>query len=429
MALWPLAGLLALALLQLVPLPEPLHRVLAPGSHAVWHPADPELARLLGGGRAPALRRPGDDAARRSRSRPASRCWRSSRRPPSRASAPRRRAVAAVAVSGFALSAYAILARARFGALLYGRFAVPTVAPFGPFVSKNHFAGWSVMAALLTVGLALGLAEASRRRSRDWTTDTRAGAVILALVATLDDGARDARLDVPRRRDGARRPALPVSLSLRLLGARRSGTALAPLGITILLGVALVSVVPREAQERITTLSGASFRLDTWRGALALAATSPVVGHGLGAFHDAYPRFKHAYGFVRVEHAENDYLETLAETGALGLGMALAGLASLLVAGGRGIAEGRESVTRGIGQGALAALVALAVHSGVDFNLRIPSNAALTALAAAAVAAVAGVRPRLLPRAVALALAVAALALGVATLNRAPGAGPPPARR
>jgi len=52
------------------------------------------------------------------------------------------RALAFLATGGVALSAYAIFARARFGTLLYGRLSVPTVSPFGPFVSKNHFAGW-----------------------------------------------------------------------------------------------------------------------------------------------------------------------------------------------------------------------------------------------------------------------------------------------
>ena len=75
--------------LQLVPLPEPLHRLLAPGSHAVWHPADPELGAAARRRRAPDLRRPGHDAAGAGAHRAGSRCSRSSRRPPSRASGPR----------------------------------------------------------------------------------------------------------------------------------------------------------------------------------------------------------------------------------------------------------------------------------------------------------------------------------------------------
>jgi O-antigen ligase len=420
--LWPLGGFLALALVQLVPLPAGLHSLLAPGSHAVWHPAAAEPARLLGAGARPISIDPGTTlqalalcaglallalaaAPALARERPAL------------------FAVAAVAAAGAALAAYAILARARFGSLLYGRFAVPTVAPFGPFVSKNHFAGWSVMAALLTAGLALGLAEAARRRGRDWTTDSRAGAVMLAFAATL---AMALATLASASRGGVMALAAGAAtlVALRLLRAGRSPKRLIPLGIGIALVASLVGLVPRESQERIATLSGASFRLETWQGALRLWSASPLAGHGLGAFHDAYPRFKHGYGFVRVEHSENDYLETLAETGVVGLGLALAGLASLFVAGVRGISEGREPVTRAIGQGALAALAALAVHSGVDFNLRIPSNAALAALAAAAAAALAGLRARRLPRPAALALALGLLALGASALTRAPDAAP-----
>jgi len=418
-AAWPVAGFLALALAQLVPLPEPLHRLLAPGSHAVWHPRDPEVAGLLGAGARPlsvdpdttleALALCGGLALLALLAAPALTRERLAVR-----------AVAAVALSGFALSAYAILARARFGALLYGRIPVPTVAPFGPFVSKNHFAGWCAMAALLAAGLALGLAEAARRRSRDWTTDARAGAVILALVATLAM-ALATLASLSRGGVMALVAGSGCLLALRVLDPRRGRAVLLPtLAVTILLGVTLVGLVPREAQERITSLHGAPFRLETWKGALRLAGTSPLVGHGLGAFHDAYPRFKRDYGIVRVEHAENDYLETLAEAGALGLGLVLAGFARLLSAGGRGIAEGHGAALRGIGQGALAALAALAVHSGVDFNLRIPSNAALAALAAAVVAALAGLRPRPLARPLSLGLALGVLAVAAAVLSRPP---------
>src|SRR5438105_2378650 len=38
LALWPLTGFAALGLFQLAPLPPILHRLIAPGSYAVWHP-------------------------------------------------------------------------------------------------------------------------------------------------------------------------------------------------------------------------------------------------------------------------------------------------------------------------------------------------------------------------------------------------------
>jgi O-antigen ligase len=161
-------------------------------------------------------------------------------------------------------------------------------------------------------------------------------------------------------------------------------------------GSVLFALLPREAKERtlgITTAASeqsGSFRLDTWRDSIRLAASSPALGHGLGAFVEAFPRVKRAHGELRVEHAESDVLETLAETGLVGLGLwalALILLTRSVLAGLRqrspGSERGADRVRRGIGAGALAAVLALAVHSAFDFNLRIPSNAALLALAAA----------------------------------------------
>ena len=411
--LWPLASFLGLALLQLVPLPVALHRLLAPGSQAVWHPADAAVAAVLGGAARPISIDPGTTLgalaltgglgllavlAAPLLSRPQTAT----------------RALAVVAASGFLLSAYAIWARARFGALLYGTITVPTTAPFGPFVSKNHFAGWTEMAALLTAGLALGLADEARRRGRDWTADARAGGVILAVVASLTM-ALAALASLSRGGTMALAAGACCLLALRLGRARGRGALVATLLPTLVLGGILVGLVPQEAHERMRSLSGASFRLDTWKDTLRLAGASPLLGHGLGAFHDAYPRFKRGHGILRVEHSENDYLETFAETGALGLGLALAGLVLVFVSAGRARDEAPGAVVHAVAQGALAALAALAVHSLVDFNLRIPSNAALAALAAAAAMAAAGTRSRPLSRALSAGLGLAALALAAAT--------------
>jgi O-antigen ligase len=415
--LWPLAGFLGLVLLQLAPLAGPLHALLAPGSHAVWHPALPEAAAVLGSAARPASVDP--DTTLRALALGGGLALLALLAAPALSRpGPAVRAAGVVAASGFVLSAYAIFARARFGALLYGTIAVPTVSPFGPFVNKNHFAGWAAMAALLVAGLAFGLADRARGRGGDWTADPRAGGVVLAIVAALAMALAGL---VSLSRGGAVALAAGgtclVALRLRA-GARRGRSALLPsLVLAGALGTVLVGLVPQAAHERFRTLSGASFRLETWRDSLRLAAASPVLGHGLGAFHDAYPRWKRGHGIVRVEHAENDYLETLAETGVPGLALALSGLALLLAAAGRGIASGADRSVRGIGIGAVSALVAIAVHSALDFDLRIPSNAALAALAAAAAAGAAGVRPRPLPRAAGVALGLGAAALLAAVVS------------
>src|SRR2546427_825946 len=90
-----------------------------------------------------------------------------------------------VGASGLLVALYGIVARTFFGNRIYGVIPVPTIAPFGPFVSKNHFAGYVEMTALLTVGLAVGLADETRR-SRGllgWIDSSRAGRVVLAYGA------------------------------------------------------------------------------------------------------------------------------------------------------------------------------------------------------------------------------------------------------
>jgi len=48
--LWPLVGFAAVGLVQLVPLPPSVHALVAPGTHAVWHPAAVAAADVLGAG-------------------------------------------------------------------------------------------------------------------------------------------------------------------------------------------------------------------------------------------------------------------------------------------------------------------------------------------------------------------------------------------
>jgi O-antigen ligase len=417
-ALWPLVAFLALGLAQLVPLPPSLHALVAPASGAVWHPSVAAAKVVLGEGLHPVSLDP--DSTLRAVALVAALGLLAGMAAPAFAHA-RTATLAAASLSagGFVLAAYAIWARAHFGKLLYGRIEVPTISPFGPFVSKNHFAGYVAMAALLAAGLAVGLAREARGRARDWTASPQAGLVVLVLVAALTMALADL---ASLSRGGAVALAAGglalLGLLVRAPGGGRRTRLLLPLVVAGALGLVVITLAPPEAHERMSSLRGASFRLDTWRDTLRMSLASPVVGQGLGAFHDAYPRYKQDHGEIRVEHAENDYLETLAETGLVGLALVLVGAACLFGAAVRD--AGAHRVVRGIGMGATAGLVALAVHSAVDFNLRIPSNGALAALLAAAALGPAGVRPRPLSRGVAASLAVAT-ALLLAAVARPPG--------
>lgn len=406
---WPARLFLALVLAQLLPLPATLHAGVAPGSHAVWHPPSPAVVEVLGDGARPVSVDP--QATARSAALTVGLVILVLLAAPRLADVNRSvRVAVAITVSGLALSIYAIVARAAFGPLLFGRYVVPTVSPFGPFVSKNHFAGYVEMAALVAFGLALGLADRERDRSwLDWVRSPRAVRVLLA-------GGAGVAMSLAILASLSRGGILSLTAGLLLLlwirrGTRRDrgapgrawrGGATALLALVVG-GTGLFILLPRDAQQRIAGITGAaseesgSFRLDTWRDTLVLSASSPVVGHGLGAFAEAYARVKRGHGELRVEHAESDWLEILAETGAVGLGLSACALFLLtravlsgLQTRSPGAERGADRLRRGVGAGALAAVLTLAVHGAFDFNLRIPSNAALLALVAALAAGSAG---------------------------------------
>jgi uncharacterized membrane protein len=64
------------------------------------------------------------------------------------------RVVEPIAIVGVLLALTAIIQKPLFTGKIYG-FWTPNEAgnPFGPFVNRNHFAGWMLMALPLTFGL------------------------------------------------------------------------------------------------------------------------------------------------------------------------------------------------------------------------------------------------------------------------------------
>ena len=78
-----------------------------------------------------------------------------------------------------------------------------------------------------------------------------------------------------------------------------------------------------------------------------------------------------------VNHAHNDYLETLAETGVIGGLCCLWFLGTLLLNALKGLADKESSFGSVLNLSGLVACSGILVHSLVDFNVHIPANALL----------------------------------------------------
>ena len=117
---------------------------------------------------------------------------------------------------------------------------------------------------------------------------------------------------------------------------------------------------------------------DTWR----IFRDHYSTGTGLGTLETVFPQYETSYTGRVVDHAHNDYLELLAETGVIG---GFLGLVFIVLLFRQGLANlnSRECQSdRAFYAGALAACSALLVHSFVDFNLHVPANALLFLLLA-----------------------------------------------
>jgi O-antigen ligase len=121
----------------------------------------------------------------------------------------------------------------------------------------------------------------------------------------------------------------------------------------------------------------AGLRLAVLKDSHAMLHERPVLGWGLGTFQYVYPQFRSFYTNYLVDHAHNDYLEFLIETGLLGFAGVLWFVIVLLRSGWQKLPHWKTGLTGTVKIGAMAGCIAILVHSLVDFNLQITANAAL----------------------------------------------------
>lgn len=273
----------------------------------------------------------------------------------------------------FVVSLFGIVQYFTFNGKLYWSRTLPVNAgPFGPFVNSNHFAGFVELTA--PFGVAILSSGAARRE--EWP--------IISLFTILPMGA----LALSGSRGGmagflCELVLLGFVARARVAGGKQLrgviGLALAAGLLATWLGIG--PVVERLEDSTLANISRdrrVSMFKDTWQ----IFLHNPWAGTGLGTLETVYPGYASYYDGRRVEHAHNDYLELLAEMGLVG---ALCGLAFVLILFGRALPSlrpARSPVSRAFYSGAMAACTGLLVHSFVDFNLHIPSNALLFLLLA-----------------------------------------------
>lgn len=255
----------------------------------------------------------------------------------------------------------------------------------GTFVNRNHLAGYLELTASAGVGLILADLLPGRKSS---TWQQRISDLITLLFSNkfrvrIAIGIMAIGIVLTRSRMG--NTAFFTSLCICgfgyvLLRERQLAIKATLLFASLLLiDVLIVSnwfglskVVDRIEKTEISTESRTQLNDELQPVVVAYTLT----GSGLGTFALAYAPFRSADMRSYMDHAHNDYLEFIIETGLPGFFILLAFAGSHALHALHVIVRRRNRLPAAVCFSALMALVAYAIHATVEFNLQIPANAA-----------------------------------------------------
>ena len=273
-----------------------------------------------------------------------------------------------VMIFGFVVSVFGILQHLTFNGKLYWfREMHYGGIPFGPYVNRNHFAGFAELVIPMSL-VPLMLGKVRRER---W--------FIVGLFAVVSIGS----LFLAASRGGIVSFAVEVVVVVVWISFRRMG-AKQMLGGAAVLIAALVMVSwlgVKEIAQRFSSMKAmevssgkrASMRRDAWR----IFVDHPWMGTGLGTLQIVFPAYDTLYDGKIVNHAHNDYVEALAETGMAGGLCCALFLGLLLFDSAQQLSGGNASFAAVLNLSGLVACIGFLVHSLVDFNLHLPANAQL----------------------------------------------------
>lgn len=268
---------------------------------------------------------------------------------------------------GFAVSVFGIIQNYTSQYVLYwSRPLTGGGAPFGPYVNRNHFAGFIELIA--PVGMSL-LAFRGIRREQQVFVGVLTLVPIAALILTTSRGGlvsffcEVVLIGLIARARRARFQAIAASVLL-----------LVALGVGAWLGSG--KVLERFESSNLHEIS-ADRRVTMLKGAWNMFRSHPLTGTGLGTLVAVYPKYETYYDGLVVDHVHDDYAELLAETGIAGALCGLLFLGMLVYAAYSKINQEQSPFSQSIHVAGIVACFGLLVHGLVDFNFHIPANGLL----------------------------------------------------
>lgn len=230
----------------------------------------------------------------------------------------------------------------------------------GAFLCPNHFASFIGMMIPLSIALLV-------TRDAGYPMRIVAGyALVVLSPALVLTGSRSGLLGV----------LFGSVIAIILRGARRGSRALllstflAPLAALLVAGGLWLG--SDQIRQRVNDAMEGNIRIPLWQDTLDMIGTAPLMGHGAGSFRWLYPEYwKHLTAYTDPENAHNEFLQGLAENGAVGtlllvLAAGLAGWALL-----SRLRSTRREKTGALIVGAAGAGATVLLHAAFDYNLHL----------------------------------------------------------
>lgn len=298
---------------------------------------------------------------------------------------------ATVICMGFAIALIGLLQRfSGTDKILWLRMPRYGGSFFGPFVNRNHFAGFTNMCIGLALGALVGMLRPWRMRrlkGRGEIVDYLAGREVgLSLLLIFALAVMSASVFACASRGGVISLAASFLVIFAIVASsskhRKSLLLVVPL-ILVAFGASLL-LADEAAFHRLATIwrileieteaTGTS-RPAIWNNTLDIARDFPIIGAGLGTFCFVYPIYRSFYTPAFCLHAHGDWFELPSEMGIMGLLLVLGFSVAFVIYAAKALRRCRDPLAWGLIVGGLAAFTAIFVHSFVDFNLHVPSNA------------------------------------------------------
>jgi len=291
-----------------------------------------------------------------------------------------RRLLWGVALIGLAMASLALLQDVTDARRIFWFVEASGSIHGGPFVHPGHYSQFinlSMGAAMAT----LLMRASARAEGRPLAFELHGGAtrgdraliifLVLGVLTIALSGSRNGLISMTFA------GAATAALCHHTRFLRGIGWPL--VGVLLIAFVGLCSLGLDPVYDRMATLGdplGAfATRSELLRDSSELIGSYPLLGSGLGTFEVVFPMFDHSARSGTAAHAENEYVEVMAEMGVLGFALVALLVLGIFAAWKRYVGRHSDAPPRmaAVAYGLGFGLTAVAIHSTTDFGVEIPA--------------------------------------------------------